>query len=89
MTVSEPPSSKTRAVPNSRLGTSMARMSTPPLHGPAAVADVLVVGPGQPRQAVEQHEDLLALLGQALGPLDDQLGQCGRGWPCRGRSCWR
>ena len=73
MTVSEPPSSKTRAVPKSRLGTSMARTSMPPLIVRPLLRR-LVVGPGQPGQAVEQHEHLLALLGQPLGPLDHQFG---------------
>ena len=75
ITVSEPPSSKTRAEPNSRLGTSMRSDVDAAGHGSAAVAGVLVVGPRQPGQAVEQNEDLPALLGQPFGALDHQLGR--------------
>ena len=56
ITVSEPPSSKTRGRPNSRFGTSSAGVDAAG-HGPAAVG-LLVVGPRQPRQAVEQDEDV-------------------------------
>ena len=72
--VSEPPSSKTRAAaehaPRHFQGPAIDAAG----HRAAAVADVLVVGPRQPGQAVEQQKDRLALLGQAAGPFEDQLG---------------
>ena len=41
----------------------------------AAVPHALVVGPGQTRDAVEQHEHLLAPLREAFGSFHDELGR--------------
>ena len=46
-------------------------------HDPAGGGGGQVVGPGQAGDAVEDDHDVLAVLDQALGPLDGELGHLG------------
>ena len=71
--VSEPPSSRLRAAPRSRLGGYRAPASMPPTRRPTA-GRRHVVGPGQAGEAVDEHHDVLAVLDQSLRSLERQLG---------------
>ena len=72
--VSEPPSSMLRAAPKNFFGGYSAAESTPPERmRPLAGADE-VVGATQLGDRVEEDDDVVADLDEALGPLDGELG---------------
>ena len=74
MIVSEPPSSMLRAAPKKRFGFCSAFESRPPERTLPDGGDDGVVGARQARDRVEQDDDVLLVLDQALGLLDDHLG---------------
>ncbi len=77
MMVSEPPCSMLRAAPRNRFGGYSAVESTPPDRMRPDAGDGVVVGAAQPGDRVEQHDNVLALLHQPLGPLDREFGGLG------------
>ncbi len=74
-TVSEPPSSNCAGRGEQLFGNVHGLDVDAAAHGAAGVADPLVERAGQPGNRVEQHEDVLAHLGEALAAFDRQLGQ--------------
>ena len=74
MMVSEPPSSMLRAAPKNRFGCCSALLSTPPERILPDGGHDRVVGARQPGDRVEQDDDVPLVLDQALGLLDDHLG---------------
>ena len=74
MIVSEPPSSMLRAAPKKRFGLWRALESTPPERILPDGRHDRVVGAGEARDRVEQDHDVALVLDEALGLLDDHLG---------------
>ena len=74
MIVSEPPSSTLRAAPKKRFGRCSALASTPPVSTLPDERHHGVVGARQTRDRVEQDDDVLLVLDQALGALDHHFG---------------
>ena len=74
MIVSEPPSSMLRAAPKKRFGRCSALLSTPPESTLPDGGHDRVVGARQARDRVEQDDDVLLVLDEALGLLDHHLG---------------
>ena len=72
--VSEPPSSMLRAAPKKRFGRCSALLSTPPDRTLPDGRHDGVVGAREARDRVEQDDDVLLVLDQALGLLDHHLG---------------
>ena len=74
MMVSEPPSSILRAAPKKRFGRWSALASTPPVSTLPRRRHDGVVGAAKPRDRIEQDHHVALMLDQALGLLDDHLG---------------
>ena len=75
--VSEPPCSMFRAAPKNRFGGYRALESTPPERIRPLAGRRQVVGAAQAGDRVEQHDDVVAQLDEALRPLDRELGDRG------------
>ena len=74
MMVSEPPSSMLRAAPKKRLGLCSAFESTPPERILPDGGHDGVVGAREAGDRVEQDDDVVLVLDEALGLLDHHLG---------------
>ena len=74
MMVSEPPSSMLRAAPKKRLGRCSALESHTAGEDLAGGRHDGVVGAGKAGDGVQQNDDIALVLDQALGLLDDHLG---------------
>ena len=74
MMVRLPPSSMLRAAPKKRFGLCRALESTPPERILPRGRHHGVVGAGQAGDGVEQDDHVALVLDQALGLLDDHLG---------------
>ena len=72
--VSDPPSSMLRAAPKKRFGRCSALLSTPPERTLPVCRNNRVVGSRQSGDGVEQDHDVLLVLHEPLGLLDDHLG---------------
>ena len=74
-----------RAAPRNRFGGYSAVESTPPDRIRPDAGDALLYARPEPGDRVEQHDDVLALLDEALGPLDRELGGLWCGLTADGR----
>ena len=75
--VNDPPSSIFRAAPKNFFGGIEGAGVDTARHDPPGGRLGQVVGPGQAGDAVEDNDDVAALLDHALGPLDGQLRDLG------------